>query len=463
MEMPVSPLTVAHDVVGRPRVWTMEQKRLAIYVLCAVIDIAAVIGGFAIAAEVRSPRWLAVEGVPLLAGAVPVFLIFALVHEAYSVQCLNSFAESVRRTLAALGATAMVIVAFAFFAQIGAALSRLAFAYAILSAGVLLIGGRLLISLMVRWGLAGSTVKRLLIVDGTEYDVEADCAVLKAETAGLRPDLFDPVQLEKIAGVVEPYDHVFLSCPDDRRDVWITALKAAGISFELLVSHHAIHNAVAIGRYGKSDTLVLSRGPLSLSSRIKKRVFDLALTIPILILIAPLLIAVAIAIRLESPGPALFTQNRIGRGNRSFRIYKFRSMRMDDSDANGVLSTQRDDQRITRVGRFIRSSSIDELPQLFNVLLGNMSLVGPRPHAYASTAGEQLFWEVSQRYWMRHALKPGITGLAQIRGFRGSTDKPEDLESRLRCDLEYLQNWNLWQDLVIVAATARVLKHHNAF
>lgn len=441
----------------------MEQKRVALYALCVVIDVAAIIGGFAIAVEFRGYRWLSVEGVPLLLGAAPIFLVFALVHEAYSVQCLNSFAESVRRTLAALGATAIVIVAFAFFAQIGAALSRLAFAYAILSAGGLLIGGRLFMSLLVRWGLAGSTVKRLLIVDGTDYEIEPDCTVLKAELAGLRPDLFDPVQLEKIAVAVEPYDHVFLSCVDDRRDVWITALKAAGISFELLVPHHAIHNAVAIGRYGTSDTLVLSRGPLSLSSRMKKRAFDLVVAIPILVFIAPLLIVVAIAIRLESSGPSLFTQLRIGRGNRPFQIYKFRSMRTEVSDQAGTVSTQRDDDRITRIGRFIRSTSIDELPQLFNVLLGNMSLVGPRPHAYASTAGEKLFWEVSQRYWMRHALKPGITGLAQIRGFRGSTDKPEDLESRLRCDLEYLQNWNLWRDLVIMFATFRVISHDNAY
>src|SRR5690606_16858766 len=116
-----------------------------------------------------------------------------------------------------------------------------------------------------------------------------------------------------------------------------------------------------------------------------------------------------------------------------------------------------------RVGRFIRRTSIDELPQLFNVVLGNMSLVGPRPHAVGSRAGEQLFWEVSDLYWMRHALKPGITGLAQINGSRGATHCRADLETRLRYDLEYLQTWSLWNDLTILFATLKVVSHDNAY
>ena len=159
----------------------------------------------------------------------------------------------------------------------------------------------------------------------------------------------------------------------------------------------------------------------------------------------------------------MFPQTRIGRGNRPFRIFKFRSMYDAKSDANGVTSARRDDDRITRVGKFIRATSIDELPQLLNVLIGNMSLVGPRPHARASTAGDQLFWEVSHHYWLRHAAKPGITGLAQIRGHRGATEKPEDLEARLRSDLEYLQNWGFWTDLMILFATVRVIRHDNAY
>lgn len=441
----------------------MEQRRLRLYTLCLVLDLAAIVAGFLLAGEVRGERGLTINDFPLLVGAVPMFMAFAVVCEAYSVECLRSYSESARRALAALGATAIIIVAFAFFAQVGAVLSRLAFAYAVLSSAALILLGRAIIAGAVHWTFRGTIVRSLLIVDGEPVEAAGDCDVLDIEDVGMRPDLADPDRIARLSLLVEPYDKVYLSVSPEHREQWITALKATGIGVELVVSMQDIHGAVGLDRLGNSDTLILSRGPLSLSSQVKKRIFDLVLTVPVLILIAPLLIAVVIAIRLDSPGPALFPQNRIGRGNRPFRIYKFRSMYTAQSDAHGVQSASRGDARITKVGKFIRATSIDELPQLFNVLIGNMSLVGPRPHARASTAGDQLFWEISHHYWLRHAAKPGITGLAQIRGFRGATERPEDLEARLRSDLEYLQNWSFWTDLMILFATVKVIKHDNAF
>lgn len=137
-------------------------------------------------------------------------------------------------------------------------------------------------------------------------------------------------------------------------------------------------------------------------------------------------------------------------------------MRSEQSDHAGRQFASRDDDRITRVGRFLRRTSIDELPQLLNVLEGDMSLVGPRPHALGSLAGDKLFWQVDHRYWLRDALKPGITGLAQVRGFRGATDCEEDLEQRLAADLEYLRDWSLWREIHILASTALVVTHRNA-
>jgi lipopolysaccharide/colanic/teichoic acid biosynthesis glycosyltransferase len=135
----------------------------------------------------------------------------------------------------------------------------------------------------------------------------------------------------------------------------------------------------------------------------------------------------------------------------------------DRSDQAGGKSTCKWDDRITPVGRVIRRTSIDELPQLINVLLGEMSMVGPRPHALGSTAGNALFWQASEQYWLRHALKPGITGLAQIRGYRGATQSVEDLDRRVRCDLEYLADWSLWKDVIILLKTFRVVIHKNAY
>jgi lipopolysaccharide/colanic/teichoic acid biosynthesis glycosyltransferase len=182
-----------------------------------------------------------------------------------------------------------------------------------------------------------------------------------------------------------------------------------------------------------------------------------------LIFLAPLMLLTAVAIAIESRGPVLFRQDRVGQNNRIFKLLKFRSMRWEFADCRGHRSVSAGDHRLTRVGRFIRSTSIDELPQLFNVLAGDMSIVGPRPHALGSTAENETFWQIDSNYFDRHAAKPGITGLAQIRGFRGATRARKDLTGRLNADLEYLADWNIWRDLKIICGTFRVLMHPNAY
>jgi lipopolysaccharide/colanic/teichoic acid biosynthesis glycosyltransferase len=146
-----------------------------------------------------------------------------------------------------------------------------------------------------------------------------------------------------------------------------------------------------------------------------------------------------------------------------FNMLKFRSMRADSIDYAGARSASPQDDRITPLGRFMRRTSLDELPQLLNVLKGEMSIVGPRPHALGSTAEDSLFWQIDRRYYQRHAIKPGITGLAQVRGFRGATDHRHDLTDRLQSDLEYVSGWTVWRDLKIIAGTFLVLAHRRAF
>jgi lipopolysaccharide/colanic/teichoic acid biosynthesis glycosyltransferase len=220
---------------------------------------------------------------------------------------------------------------------------------------------------------------------------------------------------------------------------------------------------LGISAHGDTPTVIIANGPLVLFDRFVKRSFDVLLASCALVTLMPIWILIALSVKLDSRGPIFFSQIRIGRSNQMFRLMKFRSMRVDHSDGAGARSTSRDDDRITRVGKFIRSTSIDELPQLLNVLKGDMSIVGPRPHALGSRAADKLFWEVDQRYWHRHAAKPGLTGLAQVRGYRGATLYEDDLRNRLQADLEYLEHWSIWRDIKIILLTFRVLLHRNAF
>ncbi|MDP5893939.1 sugar transferase [Pseudomonas aeruginosa] len=167
----------------------------------------------------------------------------------------------------------------------------------------------------------------------------------------------------------------------------------------------------------------------------------------------PMFNAVALAIRLDSKGPVLFRQKRYGYNNRLIWVFKFRSMYTERTDANAERQTTRDDDRITRVGRFIRKTSIDELPQLFNVLAGSMSMVGPRPHATATKAAGIPFEEAVSEYSSRHRVKPGITGWAQINGYRGETDTLHKIKKRVEYDLEYIAKWSVWFDLYILFRT----------
>ena len=181
-----------------------------------------------------------------------------------------------------------------------------------------------------------------------------------------------------------------------------------------------------------------------------KRILDVAVAGAALIALLPLLCIVALAIKLDSRGPVFFRQRRIGLNNQVFKIFKFRSMTVAQ-DGDVVEQAQRNDPRVTRVGRIIRSTSIDELPQLINVLLGHMSIVGPRPHAIAH---DRQFEQQFDLFARRRRVLPGITGWAQINGYRGETRTEADVRGRLEHDLYYIDNWSIWFDLEIIARTA---------
>jgi putative colanic acid biosynthesis UDP-glucose lipid carrier transferase len=191
-----------------------------------------------------------------------------------------------------------------------------------------------------------------------------------------------------------------------------------------------------------------------------KQISDVVIAAAILVLISPVLLAIAAGVKLSSPGPVLFKQRRYGVDGRKILVYKFRSMTVAE-DGDVVRQATRNDSRVTRFGAFLRRTSLDELPQFINVLQGRMSVVGPRPHAIAHN---ELYRKLIRGYMIRHKVKPGITGLAQVRGWRGETESVDKMKGRIECDLEYLRNWSLLLDLqIIVKTVAVVLRKQNAY
>jgi len=197
--------------------------------------------------------------------------------------------------------------------------------------------------------------------------------------------------------------------------------------------------------------------PISGWSYIAKSIEDQLLSVTALIFVAPLFLLIAAAIKLDSPGPVFFKQKRFGFNNNLFEVWKFRTMRTECTDARAEVLTTKADPRLTRIGPFLRKSSLDELPQLINVLRGEMSIVGPRPHALAAKAHGQLYQDAVNCYAARHKVKPGITGWAQINGWRGETDTTEKIQERVRHDMYYIGHWSLWLDLFIILKTIGVV------
>ena len=203
---------------------------------------------------------------------------------------------------------------------------------------------------------------------------------------------------------------------------------------------------------GTAWTAELKRAPLSVAEQALKRAFDVLAASLGIILLSPLLLTSVLLIKLDSKGPVLFTQTRNGFNGRSFRIFKFRTMRVLE-DGPKIRQATRNDPRVTDVGRWLRRTSIDELPQLFNVLGGSMSLVGPRPHAVAHNTEYE---RIVANYAFRYHVKPGISGWAQVNGFRGETSTVNLMEKRVEADLWYVSNWSFWLDLRILWKTLTV-------
>ena len=448
--------------VPRP---SLERKRIRLFIALLLGDAILLHAGFIIAGLVYEGVWLEWRALMQAYVLLPAFFTIALYSRTYQAQVLESWRFGLQKAAAALLVSAALVTFIAFYAKSNAIFSRGSFTLGIAFTVLLFAAARWLTVRLVRalWG--GRIRNQLVIDDGGPAFALAGADHLIAEEAGIAPLSDEPFMRDHLGRIVQNQDRVIVTCPPIRQQRWAQLLKSAGVRGEIVSEPIHALGAMGVAHYDGQDrsTVVVSAGPLGIRARAVKRAFDLVAAATGLVLLSPLFAYVAIRIKLQDGGPVLFVQQRLGRGNRFFPMFKFRTMRMDAADSEGAQSTARRDDRVTRFGRWLRRTSVDELPQLWNVIRGDMSIVGPRPHAVGSRANDKLFWDIDAQYWRRHSLRPGLTGLAQVRGLRGSTERERDLTDRLQADLEYISGWSPWRDIAIVVRTLRVLRHDRAY
>ncbi len=399
----------------------------------------------------------------VLAGAFPVYFLAALQTGAHDPAVARRPSDSIRSAGIAFLVTAAIFFGGLFVAKISSSFSRLQVGQTLLVCFILGAAGRYAIAKRSMKVLGARPFADLCIYDDIAMNGRQGRGAIQASAAGLDASAAGAELVARLGDLARGMDRVVVHCSKSRRQLWSHALKCIDIRSEIVIPELTELMPLDIRYRNGEASLVLANGPLRWHQRWTKNLFDRAVAAIAILLAAPLMLLIALAVKLDSRGPVLFRQERIGLGNRRFEIWKFRTMRSDLADREGKVSTLRDDGRVTRIGRFLRRTSLDELPQLFNVLIGQMSIVGPRPHAVGSLAGDLPFGDVDERYWQRHSIRPGITGLAQIRGLRGTAEDRNAIAQRLHADLEYVANWSLMTDLRIIFQTFAVLMHRNAY
>ncbi|HNA29718.1 MAG TPA: undecaprenyl-phosphate glucose phosphotransferase [Thiobacillaceae bacterium] len=314
-------------------------------------------------------------------------------------------------------------------------------------------------------------VRRAIIVGGNEVGLRLavrleDNECLLAECLGFfddrRKDRLHPdVQARHLGQTRELMDYIkahrvdviYISLPLSQKDriaALMDMLKDSTASIYVVPDVFTYDLIQArIDQIGGIPVIAILETPFTSINAFNKRMLDVLLSLTILVLISPLLLLIALAVRLDSPGPVIFRQRRYGLNGEEIIVYKFRSMTVCE-DAGDIRQATRGDSRITRLGAFLRRTSLDELPQFINVIQGRMSIVGPRPHAVAHN---ELYRKQIAGYMLRHKVKPGITGWAQVNGYRGETESVDKMAARVQFDLDYLRNWSLSLDLLIVFKT----------
>ncbi|WP_445157496.1 undecaprenyl-phosphate glucose phosphotransferase [Halomonas sp. E14] len=408
--------------------------------------------------QMVEPYWLA-----LLVIALLVVLINGL-YGSYQDWRSTSFPHVLLRLLLVWLGIALVVMSVLFLAHVADRYSRLWIGFTLLGSFLLSVAARVLAYQIVKALYRQGRLRRGVFLVGPQghvLDVGRDMRRHASEGFSIEGvhrlrDTLDEEALEALMNRVERSGakEVWICVPLERgheaqrifralQQLMMDVRLVPGLKDMRLLNHRASQVA---GRYA----LDLSVSPMAGLAPVIKRLEDIVLGTLIGVLILPVCLALAVAVKLSSPGPVLFKQYRTGINGKRFKVYKFRSMAMHDEPEGQVTQAKRGDERVTWVGAFMRRTSLDELPQFYNVLQGRMSIVGPRPHALAHN---EHYRELVESYMRRHKVKPGITGWAQVNGLRGETDTLEKMEQRVEHDLWYIDNWSLGLDLKIIFLT----------
>jgi Undecaprenyl-phosphate glucose phosphotransferase len=446
---------------------------LDMLIVMAVAGIAYVVYLQVIVADTATnpPNYVAVAAL-----ATAILLQRLVSRRAYLVSELRNTPQQVKRVIAAWSLAIVLLVVAGYLLKFSETVSRVWLVSWYAGTLLCLVASRCAVgNVLTRWGDNGHFFRSAVVVGAASLGRRFVECSMDDPTLGLRViGLFDdriqrvPRQIRgvpvlgRIADLPAftrycKVDLVIIAMPlsaDRRIHQVVSQLRALDVDVSVLGDAIGFSLPQSPVSYPAGvPAFDLMKRPISGWYSVAKRGLDIGLSFAALVLLMPLFAAIAAAIKLDDPGKALFRQKRLGFNGQTFYIYKFRTMRSEATDADAQILVSRGDSRVTRIGRILRRTSLDELPQLWNVLIGDMSLVGPRPHALKAKAADRLYDEVVAEYAVRHRVKPGITGWAQVKGWRGETDTVEKIKGRVEHDLYYIDNWSLAFDLRILLMT----------
>ena len=418
--------------------------------------------------------------------SVTIVMVFGFARSGvYDVLDDNNYSEILRSTFKCLGVVILLLTACLFILKLSDNVSRLWLSTWSITSAITLFGFRqLTASAVQRLRQSGRLTKNVAIVGASEVGQQLAEKFIQerldihligifddrrsrivescnsSTTVHQLPTLYELLcrgRVDEVVIAIRPHASQRIAELSRRFHPFPVSLRVLAPegyeNFQLLDSR----------RYGNIGTFRVMGKPLDEVAALVKRIEDVVIAVICLSVMLPLMLVIALSIKLDSRGPVLFRQKRLGASNLPFNLLKFRSMYVEQADPLGQQLTRTGDPRVTRVGRFLRKTSLDELPQLINVLRGEMSLVGPRPHALAASAAGIAYARAISEYPIRHRVKPGITGWAQVNGWRGETTTIEQIRRRVEHDLYYIENWSLSFDLVILGRTVfAILSRANA-